>query len=467
MGRQEMKNARILSSIVICLALVAIAGCSDGWLPNISSELVEVDETAWELPEPTVETGEVVEPIKDEAGVEGGGVFDPPTIPPVINVRPKPDLTGIDRIVGVVKPIVPKKPVQANPDIIIAGGIHTAPINRPKLKVEMITPYVQYAETDLQVTLYLCPEKAYLPGNYFKGSEDKQIWPSYCSRHVLGHNLDDEEKEGLFERGSRDEFILEECSVTRQVYEDGEYSERTENCNFDDMKYFQVEITDGSNNNKLHWMLQGIKLTIQYPDEVDRVIYWNPCLNAELGNGQNHVDLSRDDSQFCIVTKTADEENAGTDKDVYLSYTLPFKYGDKENAEENITDVKLDLGASKKTGHKYKFSDMEEGEEATYGIRFYDETAFGLARPPKIVVWKNSKNDDWVLENLEVYAFHPGMSFAQDPDKPVWFSSLIKSWDDGKKYDGDYNGEWMRLDDGISELPESFEDMPINWDGIH
>jgi hypothetical protein len=457
------------------LAVVAIAGCSDGSLPNISGELVEVvdDIDSGMSGEEDLGTEEDTAGIEEGSGKGGGNgpIFDPPTIPPVINVRPKPDLTGIDRIVGGVKPIMPQKPVRVNPDILIAGGIHTAPISKPKLKVEMITPYVQHAETDLDITLYLCPKKEYLPGNKFAGS-DEEIWPSYCSKHELGEDLVDDERDDLFERGSHDEFILEDCKVTKQFYKDGEYVDEVESCNFEDMKYFQVKIRPRKGKDRLLWMLQGIKLAVQWHDAAgelvdEKVIYWNPCLNAELSNYFYYINMSRDDSQFCVVTRTGDDEDAGTDKKVYFSYTLPSKYGDKETAEENITDVKLGLGRDPGEGRRYDFDDMEEGMEATYGIRFYDEMAFGLARPPKIVVWKDSKNDDWVLDSLEVYAFHPGKSFAQDPDKPVWFSSLIKSWGGGKKYDGDYNGQWMRLEDGVEELPDAFYDMPINWDGIH
>jgi hypothetical protein len=491
MGRQEMKNARILGCMILCMALLAIAGCSDG-TSNFDAGLDGVvEEITLDEIENEVASGEMEEPVADTEGVEegsgkggGGGSDDSdgftsviklPVIPPVVGTKAKPD------------PIAPQDPVRINPGTLVAGGIQTAPVNKVTVKVETLTADVEHGETDMNVVLYLCPDKADLPRPSEKHrGKTTTMHETRCSAHSLGKQsgLADDEYLDLFERGQRDEFILDECKVgvNTDVDQDGEYEKGVGGCNFERMRYYQIYVHNpdghGYNKKNLIWMLQEIKLTLQWRDAAgelleEKVQYWNPCLNAEFPM-QKRVDLSDDDTQFCVVTKTKDEEYADTDKDIYFSYQLPMCYG-KEDLEEDhkcegytdIIDVNLDLGAGLSgSNYRYKFDDFRRGMRNVRGIRIYDKIMVGNAGA-KVAIWKNSTNDDWVLEELEVYAFHPGKSFWAGFDDLRWFNSLIKSWDDGKKFDEEYNGEWMRLDDGIGELPDLFDDMPIISDGIH
>lgn len=431
-----MKKARILTSIIICFALVAIAGCSDGSLPVIgSNDLVEeetldlVDSETWgeEVSEATEDMGDVEE--GDDKGSGGGrGIFEPPIIPPIIQTRPKPDLRGIDKVVGIVKPIVPEDPdidMSLIPKPVVGPIADLSNTIASRIRLSIRTADLKGAETDDHPVIQFCRERSQLRVD----AEDKV--KAKCVRYDLAeqpiyyrecetvenedgkkvveckHISDD--KGIRFERGVENVFLLK-CRT-------GE----GEACNFEEFPYFSIAYgVPDQNDGWREWWLQGIQTqyvygTVNkdgtYNDYRTKIAYWNPCLMRRFEYSLIYPDIEYfgpDDRALCAVLKTGDKDGAGTNDEIKLAF----------NGYEKRP---LILGYE-------DYTDFERNALTTYGFSWYvvpgkDHDPYENKLSRKFYVEKEEGGDDWYLESLRVYMFRPGMSF-EDALHPTDFHGV-------------------------------------------
>lgn len=218
-------------------------------------------------------------------------------------------------------------------------------------------------------------------------------------------------------------------------------------------KYFEISM-NGNCGDDPGWLMQGIKVKIDYGTEMLAYTYYNPCALKWADDGDT-IKFGPNDAAVCAIIETGDIQNGGTDNTVWL------KLGDHDSSlgfvKTSISDddgpffSKLEMDGKLAMDMSWSnYKDFEQSDKTSYGDFIFDSNPFGDG--PTVLIEKESCNTKggWFLQSYEIFVFEPG-KFLNDEHSKVFYAQ-------------DTPAAWLTDDEGLTwkATATSTEDTTIN-----